>query len=65
VRKKQSEGERRRELGESEGREDGGGGGGGGGKRWYDCGLAVALGVKCSGRGATAKRGPPCGQVQN
>mgnify|MGYP000959896517 CR=1 FL=1 len=42
MRKKQSEGERRWELGESEGREDGGGGG----KRWYGCGLAVALGVK-------------------
>ena len=43
VRKKQSEGERRWELGESEGREDGEGG-----KRWYGCSLAVALGVKCA-----------------
>ena len=42
MRKKQSEGERRWEVGESEGREDGGRGR----KRWYDCGLAVALGVK-------------------
>jgi hypothetical protein len=44
VRKKQSEGERRWELGESAGREDGGGGRGeekGGG-----CGLAVAPGAK-------------------
>ena len=39
VRTKQSEGERRWELGESE--EDRRGGGG---KRWYGCGLAVALG---------------------
>ena len=33
VRKKQSEGERRWELGKTEGRVDGGGGGGG--KRWW------------------------------
>jgi len=44
VRKKQSEGERRWELGEREVREDGGEGGGG--KRWYGCGLAVARAIK-------------------
>jgi hypothetical protein len=44
VRKKQSEGERRWELGESE--EERVGEGEGGGKRWYGCDLAVALGVK-------------------
>jgi hypothetical protein len=45
VRKKQSEGERRWELGKVRKLERMGDGEGGG-KRWYGCGLAVALVVK-------------------